>query len=40
MFHGQVVGVFDRDEVDLAQVGLLMTGGSSAAEPERKAVAA
>ena len=34
MFKGQIVGSFTRDELDLDQIGLLMTGsGLSAQEP-------
>jgi simple sugar transport system ATP-binding protein len=42
MFHGQVVGVFDRDAVDLSTIGLMMTGGhvEDSPKPERQPVAA
>jgi ABC-type uncharacterized transport system ATPase subunit len=29
MFHGEIVGTFTRDELDIDEVGLLMTGSSS-----------
>lgn len=31
MFHGRIVGIFGREELDIDQVGLLMTGSDSAA---------
>ena len=42
MFHGQVVGTFDRADVDLSMVGLMMTGGhvDGASKSEMEMVAA
>ena len=30
MYQGRIVGSFDRDEIDVDQIGLLMTGASVA----------